>query len=83
MPQAWAAAAPLFMLQASLGLGFDPEGMHITFEDPTLPGFLDEVVLRNLAIDHGSVDVELRRSGKHVVVDVLERRGPVRVLTTS
>ena len=36
-----------------------------------------------LAVGGGSADVALRRSGRHVVVDMLERRGPVRVLTTN
>ncbi len=83
MPQAWAAAAPLYMLQASLGLGFDPERLHVTFEEPALPAFLDEVTLLNLRLDGGAADVALRRSGSKVVVDVLERRGPVKVLTTN
>jgi glycogen debranching enzyme len=83
MPQAWAAAAPLYMLQASLGLGFDPERLYVTFEEPALPAFLDEVTLLNLRLDGGAADVALRRSGSKVVVDVLERRGPVKVLTTS
>lgn len=82
-PQAWAAAAPLFMLQACLGLGFEPGEMRVTFDAPTMPAFLDQVVLRNLAVGEGSVDVALRRSGQNVVVDVLERRRPVRVLTTN
>ena len=34
MPQAWAAAAPLFMLQSCLGLGFDLNMSHVTFEGP-------------------------------------------------
>ncbi len=83
MPQAWAAAAPLFMLQSCLGLGFDPGRRHVTFDEPTLPEFLDEVTLRNLVLDGGGADVTLRRSGAKVVVDVLERRGALRVLTTS
>jgi len=82
-PQAWAAAAPFFMLQACLGLGFEPDEMRITFDEPTMPAFLEQVVLRNLSIGDGKVDVALRQSGQNVVVDVLERRGPVRVLTTS
>lgn len=81
MPQAWAAAAPLYMLQACLGLGFDPERVHITFDEPALPDFLGEVTLRNLRLGGGTADVTLRRSGSKVVVDVLERRGPLRVLT--
>ncbi|WP_342641825.1 amylo-alpha-1,6-glucosidase [Rhodoligotrophos ferricapiens] len=81
MPQAWAAAAPVYMLQSCLGLNFDLAHGLITFDEPVLPAFMDEVVLRNLVVDSGSVDVALRRSGGQVVVDVLERRGKVRVLT--
>ncbi|HET9904397.1 MAG TPA: amylo-alpha-1,6-glucosidase [Xanthobacteraceae bacterium] len=79
-PQAWAAAAPLCLLRACLGLGFDPESLYVTFDEPTLPEFLDEVVVRRLSIRDQSVDVALRRSQAQVVVDVLERRGPVRVI---
>lgn len=82
-PQAWAAAAPLLMLQACLGLRFDPGELLVAFDEPTLPAFLDEVVLRNLSVGDGAADVALRRSGRRVVVDVLERRGPVRVMTTN
>jgi glycogen debranching enzyme len=82
-PQAWAAAAPLYLLQSSLGLSFDVDRMQITFDAPTLPTFLDEVVLRNLPVGEGAVDLSLRRSGGHVVVDALGRSGPVRILTTS
>jgi glycogen debranching enzyme len=83
IPQAWAAAAPLYMLQACLGLGFNPHEFRITFDDPVMPAFLNEVVLRNLSIGENAADIALRRSGRQVVVDVLERRGPVRVVTTS
>ncbi|MBR0665844.1 amylo-alpha-1,6-glucosidase [Roseomonas hellenica] len=82
-PQAWAAAAPLSLLQSCLGLGFDPGEAQISFTEPVLPDFLDDVVLRNLVIGGGSADVALRRSGRSVVVDVLDRKGPVRVLTKS
>jgi glycogen debranching enzyme len=82
-PQAWAAAAPIAMLQACLGLGFDAEQMRIILNEPMMPAFLDQIVLRNLTIGEGRADVAVRRSGQNVVVDVLERRGPVRVLTAS
>jgi glycogen debranching enzyme len=82
-PQAWAAAAPLHMLQICLGLGFDPVGTRITFDEPRMPAFLDEVVLRNLSIGDDAADVAVRRSGQHVIVDALARRGQVRVLTTN
>lgn len=82
-PQAWAAAAPLLLLQACLGLDFDPHEPAITFDAPSLPGFLDEVFLGNLSIGDGSADVAIRRMGSRVVVDVMARRGEVRVLTRT
>jgi glycogen debranching enzyme len=83
MPQAWAAAAPLFMLQSCLGLGFDRNKSQVASEGPVLPAFLGEVTLRNLALNRATVDLALRRSGMQVVVDVLDRRGSVQVMTTS
>ena len=82
-PQAWAATAPLFLLQACLGLGFDPERRSVTFEHPVLPTFLDEVVLRGLSVGDARIDVALRRAGTGVAVHVLAREGDIRVMTTS
>lgn len=82
-PQAWAAAAPLLLLQSCLGLDFEPNAQIISFNEPLLPSFLDEVILRHLHVASGSADVAIRRSGRSVVVDTLGRRGEVRVLTTA
>jgi glycogen debranching enzyme len=81
-PQAWAAAAPLSLIQSCLGLGFEPAANRITFERPVLPDFLGEVVVRDLSLDASVVDVSLRRAGPGVVVNVLSRQGDVQVLTT-
>ena len=80
IPQAWAAAAPLYMLKACLGLGFDPGETQITFDEPRMPAFLDEVVFRNLSIGDDTANVAVRRAGQQVVVDALARRGRIRVL---
>ncbi|HEX8544847.1 MAG TPA: glycogen debranching N-terminal domain-containing protein [Pseudomonas sp.] len=82
-PQAWAAAALLSMLQSCLGLSFNPKARHINFDEPVLPGFLNEVTLRRLHTGDGSADLTLRRSGGSVLVDVLKRQGAVRVMSTS
>ncbi|MES2404723.1 MAG: amylo-alpha-1,6-glucosidase [Pseudomonadota bacterium] len=82
-PQAWAAAAPLSLLQSCLGLHFEPRNGQIAFVEPVLPAFLDEVVLRRLGFSDASVDVNLRRAGGGVVVDVLDRRGGLKVLTLN
>jgi glycogen debranching enzyme len=83
IPQAWAAAAPISLIQSCIGLSFDPEERRIVFREPTLPPFLDELMLRRLSLDGGSADVALRRSGRHVVVDVLDRKGSVQVVTVT
>ncbi len=83
MPQAWAAVAPLSMLKSCLGLSFDQARLQVTFDEPALPNFLHEVTLRNLRLDGAGADVSLRRSGSAVVVDVLDRKGSVRVLTIN
>ena len=49
-PQAWAAATPFTLLEASLGLEFDPQKDEIRLRNPRLPPFLDEVMLRNLQL---------------------------------
>jgi glycogen debranching enzyme len=82
-PQAWAAVAPLFLIQSCLGLDFDPVGCRILFDRPMLPGFVDEIVLTNLRVGNERADIALRRSDSQVLVDVLERTGDVRVVTTS
>jgi len=83
LPQAWAAATPLYLIQSCVGLGFDVAARRVTFREPVLPHFLDEIILRGLAIGGGLADVALRRSNRHIVVDVLEKRGPVGVLAIN
>ena len=82
-PQAWAAVAPLYLIKSCLGLDFDPLGCRILFDRPRLPSFVDELVLTNLRVGEERADIALRRSGSQVLVDVLERTGDVRVVTTS
>ncbi|MGL4288780.1 MAG: amylo-alpha-1,6-glucosidase [Phreatobacter sp.] len=82
-PQAWAAATPLSLVQSCLGLGFDTSEGQITFDRPVMPDFLNEITLRGVAVNSGSMDVSLRRTGTEVVANVLSRRGHVRVVTMS
>ncbi|HEX7063119.1 MAG TPA: amylo-alpha-1,6-glucosidase [Woeseiaceae bacterium] len=77
-PQAWAAAAPLALLQASLGLSFDIPKRAIVMHHPRMPDFIDEVSLRRLRLDAtASIDLLLRRHGTDVAVNVLRREGDV------
>ncbi len=78
-PQAWASATPFTLIEASLGLQFDPVSNEIRLRNPRLPSFLDEVVLRNLRLGQASVDLKVRRHANDVSVEILERRGQVQV----
>ena len=74
-PQAWAAATPFLLLQSMLGLHFDCQRNAIVFRRPTLPPFLDRVLLRGLSLGPSWADVALRRSGGAVAIEVLARHG--------
>lgn len=78
-PQAWAAATPFALLQASLGLWFDPAQNQIKLINPRLPSFLDEVVLRNLRLGNSSLDLAISRRGDEVALQVLRRKGEIAV----
>lgn len=81
IPQAWAAAAPLSLVQSCLGLEFNTKSMQITFDTPVLPEFIERLEIKQLKVGRGSVHVAVHRSGTRVVVDVIERKGNVRVIT--
>ena len=78
-PQAWASGAPLLLLQASLGLEFDPALSEIRLRDPRLPSFLDSVTLRNLRLGDCSVDLVARRYKESVSIEVVRTEGTIRV----
>jgi glycogen debranching enzyme len=78
-PQAWASATPFTLLEASLGLEFDPFAGEIRLRNPRLPEFLDEVTLRDLRLGSSSVDLRVRRHGKTVSLDTPRIHGNIRV----
>jgi glycogen debranching enzyme len=78
-PQAWASATPFTLLEASLGLQFDPIKREIRLRNPRLPAFLDEVVLRDLRLSSSSVDLRVRRHGETVSLDTPRISGDIRV----
>ena len=78
-PQAWSAATPFALLQASLGLELDSEARQLRLRNPHLPPFLHEVTIRNLTIQDASTDLAVRGAGGDVAVRVLETRGDIEV----
>jgi glycogen debranching enzyme len=78
-PQAWASATPFTLLEASLGLQFDPFKGEIRLCNPRLPAFLDEVVLRDLRLGSSSVDLRVRRHNNTISLDTPRINGDIRV----
>ena len=78
-PQAWAAGTPLMLLQASLGLEFNPDRNEIQLHKPQLPPVLDQVALRNLRLGGSVIDLLLRRHGDDVSLQVSRNEGQIKV----
>ncbi len=80
-PQAWAAAAPLALIVASLGLSFDPRGRRVVFKNPHLPDFLEHITLRRLTMGDAHISVRLRRIGTDIALHVIESQGDISAMT--
>jgi glycogen debranching enzyme len=78
-PQAWASATPFTLIEAALGLQFDPFAGAIRLANPRLPEFLDEVILRQLKLGASRVDLRIRRHDETVSLDILRNTGNVMV----
>jgi glycogen debranching enzyme len=78
-PQAWASATPFTLLEAALGLEFDPGNNEIRLRNPRLPPFLNEVLLRNLRLGQASIDLRVRRLNDEVALDIPRSDGKIRV----
>ena len=79
-PQAWSAGAVHMLLEACLGISIDGPERRIRFTYPRLPALLDTVWINQLRVGDGLVDLELRRHGGDVGVNVLRRDGAVEVV---
>jgi glycogen debranching enzyme len=80
-PQAWASGTPFTLIQASLGLEFEPALREIHFRDPRLPPFLRDITLRDLRLGDSTVDLIVRRHDADVSIQVLQSQGSIRVST--
>ena len=79
-PQAWSAGAVYLLLAACLGLSVDGPEHRIRFTYPRLPGAIETVWISGLRVGDAVVDLELRRHGEDVGVNVLRRHGVVEVV---
>jgi glycogen debranching enzyme len=79
-PQAWAAGAPLLMLQAILGISARAHENMLTVNHPHLPPWLNVVEMRNIRVGKSSISLVFRREGEITGFSLLDRKGDVRVV---
>jgi hypothetical protein len=67
------------MLQASLGLEFDPSANEIRLRQPHLPPFINDLTIKGLRLGNATVDLALHGLGKDISMRVLRSNGDIRI----
>lgn len=81
-PQAWSSAAPLFLLQATLGLSVN--GCNaVDFQRPVLPDFLNKLSICGLSCQNASVELDIQQLGEATSVFTRSRIGEISVTISS
>ncbi|MBI3747014.1 MAG: amylo-alpha-1,6-glucosidase [Chloroflexi bacterium] len=78
-PQAWAAAAPLFLVRTLLGLQAHADRGELELIRPHLPAFMGKLVIRDLRVGRGSCDLLVHRWRGRTSVEVLRKEGDLDV----
>ncbi len=79
IPQAWAAAAPLLLVQAMLGITADAPAGALRIERPMLPDGLGWIRLERLRVGAASVSLGFERAGAATAFTLLEQHGKLSV----
>ncbi len=77
-PQAWAVGAVFQLFNVVLGIRC--RGPEVYISRPSLPSFVDDIVIRNIIAGNGSVDLEFTRKGNKTYCSVLKISGDVKVI---
>ena len=79
-PQAWAAAAPLLLLEVLLGIDAQGDRSSLEINEPVLPAGLEQLTLRDMRIGAARVSLAFRRTGTgNTSFELLDQEGEVRV----
>lgn len=75
-PQAWSVSAVFLMLYALLQIEIDPERKEISFRDPYLPSYLENVMIRALRVGSLTVELEINRQRDNNQISVYWKNQP-------
>jgi glycogen debranching enzyme len=79
-PQAWAAAAPFYLLHTMLGLRADATAHRLELIRPALPEWLGKITIAGLPVGDDSVDLLVHRWRGRTSAELLNRRGEIDVI---
>lgn len=83
-PQAWAAGAVFYMVQACLGLSIDGTKGQVAFLSPALPATLESIVFNKLRVGASEISLEvIRHPSGDVDVQILNRTGQAQVMISK
>jgi glycogen debranching enzyme len=80
-PQSWAAASVFLLIEACLGIEIQDCPPTVVFRRAELPVSLPRILIKNLRVGSGSVDIALERGEQSVGVTVLRRVGEVGIVS--
>jgi glycogen debranching enzyme len=79
-PQAWAAAAPFYLLHTMLGLRADATANRLELIRPTLPDWLGRITIKGLPVGGCTVDLLVHRWRGRTSAELLARSGDIDVI---
>jgi glycogen debranching enzyme len=79
-PQAWAAAAPFFLIETMLGLKANATKHRLELVRPNLPEWLTKLTISGLPVGDDSVDLLVHRWRGRTSAELLGRRGSIDVI---
>jgi glycogen debranching enzyme len=82
-PQAWAAAAPFFILEGCLGMSVQAEHGRIIFDRPFLPEGIPQLSIRNLRCGKVVADLLLERRNDSVLVHRESKPDDLEIVTIA
>jgi len=75
VPQAWASAAPLMLLQSLLGIRADGPRRRLIISNPVLPRHIRRMELQGMRVGGSLVSMRFRHLGTRCHIDHLEVSG--------
>jgi glycogen debranching enzyme len=78
-PQAWSAASVFLLLQAILGIEVRGFEHRIVMRSPAIPEWLEWIRFEDLRLGTSTLSFIARRGRRGASIEVLEKRGPVKI----